>query len=115
MPGIFTQSQIAGWKKVTEAVHVKGAYIFCQLWHVGRATVPSLLGGQQAVSSTNIPISGKALDGTEFSAFPPKAMTVAEIHETVDEFAAAAQRAMDAGFDGVEIHGGFYNHVLFVF
>ncbi|KAG2421291.1 hypothetical protein HFD88_005265 [Aspergillus terreus] len=105
VPGIFTQSQIAGWKKVTDAVHAKGAFIFCQLWHVGRATVPSFLDGKQSVSSSSIPISGKALDGTEYAASPPKPLTAAEIEEVVQEYAAAAKRAMEAGFDGVEIHG----------
>ncbi|KIW96765.1 uncharacterized protein Z519_02156 [Cladophialophora bantiana CBS 173.52] len=105
VPGIFTQSQIAGWKRVTDAVHAKGGFIFCQLWHVGRATVPSLLNGHDCVSSSNIPLAGKALDGSEYAATPPRPMTVEEIRETIEEFAAAAKRAIEAGFDGVEIHG----------
>ncbi|KAL2007221.1 hypothetical protein VTN00DRAFT_8659 [Thermoascus crustaceus] len=105
VPGIFTPSQVAGWKRVTDAIHVKGAFIFCQLWHVGRASCPSFLDGRKALSASNIPISGKALDGSEYADNPPKAMTVEEIKETVDEFAAAAKRAVEAGFDGVEIHG----------
>lgn len=105
VPGIFTNSQIAGWKKVTDAVHAKGAYIYCQLWHVGRATVPSFIGGKQALSSSDIPISGNGLDGTEYAALPPRPMTVDEIQETVKEYAAAAKRAIEAGFDGVEVHG----------
>ncbi|KAL4782313.1 hypothetical protein BJX76DRAFT_359022 [Aspergillus varians] len=106
VPGIFTPSQITAWKKVTDAVHAKGALILCQLWHVGRATTPGFLGGQQTVSSSNIPISGKALDGTEYADAPPRPMTVDEIKETVAEYAAASKRAIEAGFDGVEIHGG---------
>ncbi|KEF58500.1 uncharacterized protein A1O9_06426 [Exophiala aquamarina CBS 119918] len=105
VPGIFTTEQIAGWRRVTNAVHAKGGFIFCQLWHVGRATVPSFLDGKDCVSSSNIPISGKALDGTEYAATPPRPMTVQEIQETVAEYAAAAKRAIEAGFDGVEIHG----------
>lgn len=105
MPGIFTSSQIAGWKRITDAIHTKGGYIFCQLWHVGRATVPSFLDGHDCVSSSNIPLEGKAMDGTEYAATPPKAMTVDEIQDMVQEFAAGAKRAMEAGFDGVEIHG----------
>ncbi|KAJ9301428.1 hypothetical protein DTO271G3_1563 [Paecilomyces variotii] len=105
VPGIFTASQIAGWKRVTDAVHAKGAYIFCQLWHVGRASCPSFLDGRKALAPTDIPITGKAMDGTEYADNPPKAMTVEEIKETVAEFAAAAKRAIEAGFDGVEIHG----------
>jgi 2,4-dienoyl-CoA reductase-like NADH-dependent reductase (Old Yellow Enzyme family) len=105
VPGIFTQSQIAGWKRVTDAIHAKGGFIFCQLWHVGRATVPSFLDGQPCVSASSIPIKGKALDGSDYESTPPKALGVEEIQELVQEFAAAAKRAREAGFDGVEIHG----------
>lgn len=108
VPGIFTPSQIAGWKKVTDAVHAKGAVILCQLWHVGRATTPGWLGGRQTVSSSNIPISGKALDGSEYADAPPRPLTVDEIKQTVAEYAAASKRAIQAGFDGVEIHGTPY-------
>lgn len=86
-------------------MHAKGGYIYCQLWHVGRATVPSFLEGKQALGASDIPISGNALDGTEYATSPPRAMTVEEIKETVQEYASAAQRAREAGFDGVEIHG----------
>ncbi|KAE8153023.1 hypothetical protein BDV25DRAFT_137263 [Aspergillus avenaceus] len=105
VPGIFTPSQIAGWKKVTDAVHAKGGFILCQLWHVGRATVPAFIEGRQPLSSSDIPITGKALSGSEYADSPPRAMTVEEIGETVQEYAAAAKRAIEAGFDGVEIHG----------
>ncbi len=90
---------------MTDAVHSKGAFIYCQLWHVGRATVPSLLGGKDAVSSTTVPIKGKALDGTEYSATPPRMMSIEEIKAEAQEYAAAAKRAIEADFDGVEIHG----------
>ncbi|EPE36706.1 FMN-linked oxidoreductase [Glarea lozoyensis ATCC 20868] len=105
VPGIFTPSQIAGWKRVTDGVHSKGGFIYCQLWHVGRATVPGLLGGEDCVSSSDVPLKGNALDGSLYAATPPRALTVEEIGEVVEEFAAAAKRAMEAGFDGVEIHG----------
>ena len=105
MPGIFTSSQIAGWKRVTDAVHQKGGFLFCQLWHVGRATVPSLLDGHDCVSSGDIPLTGLALDGSEYAASPPKPLTIEEIRDIVREFGDAANRAMAAGFDGVEIHG----------
>ncbi|KAJ6113666.1 hypothetical protein N7523_006983 [Penicillium sp. IBT 18751x] len=105
VPGIFTASQIAGWKKVTDAVHAKGGFILCQLWHVGRATVPSFIEGKQAVSASDIPISGNGMDGTEYAASPPRPMTVEEIQELVKEYAAASKRAVEAGFDGVEVHG----------
>jgi len=106
VPGVFTPSQLAGWKKVTDAVHAKGGFIISQLWHTGRASPPSFRAGKQAFSSSNIPITGSAMDGTEYSANPPRPMTVEEIHETTREWAAAAKRAVDeAGFDAVEIHG----------
>lgn len=103
-PGIFTSSQISGWKKVTDAVHAKGGYMFNQLWHVGRATTPGMLGGVPTVSSSNISISGKAVDGTDYADSPPKPLTPEEIKELVAEYAAAAKRSIEAGFDGVEIH-----------
>ncbi|KAF2085592.1 FMN-linked oxidoreductase [Saccharata proteae CBS 121410] len=106
VPGVFTASQLAGWKKVTSAVHAKGGFIYCQLWHTGRASPPSFRAGQQAPSSSSIPISGNALDGTAYSANPPKPMTVDEIRELTQKWASAAKAAVEeAGFDGVEIHG----------
>jgi len=104
VPGIFTASQIAAWKKVTDAVKAKGGKMLCQLWHVGRATHPGWLEGAPPVSSTTTPMSGKASDGTEYGDTPPKALTPEEIKELVKEYAAAAKRAIEAGFDGVEIH-----------
>lgn len=76
-----------------------------QLWHVGRATVNDFLDGQDALSSSDIPISGNALTGAPYAQTPPKAMTKQQIEEVTAEFAAAAKRALEAGFDGVEIHG----------
>lgn len=95
---------------MTNAVHEKGGFIYCQLWHVGRATTPSFLGGPNPVSSSNIPVSGNALDGSPYAQTPPKPMTIAEIKELTEEYAAASRRAIEAGFDGVEIHG--YYHVF---
>ncbi|KAF2836186.1 FMN-linked oxidoreductase [Patellaria atrata CBS 101060] len=105
VPGIFTASQIAGWKRVTDAVHAKGGNIFLQMWHTGRASPASFVGGSQPLSSSDIPIAGKALDGTLYSDTPPRPATVEEIKNITQEFAAAAKRAREAGFDGVEIHG----------
>lgn len=105
VPGIFSESQIKAWKRITDAVHAKGGFIFCQLWHTGRASPPSFRDGQQAFSASNIPISGKALDGTDYSDNPPKPATEEEIESVVQSFAKAARNAIEAGFDGVEIHG----------
>ncbi|KAF7534174.1 hypothetical protein G7054_g6458 [Neopestalotiopsis clavispora] len=103
-PGIFTESQIAGWKAVTDAVHAKGGFIFNQIWHTGRASGPGMLNSKISLSSTSQPMKGKYLDGSDCAENPPKPMTVEEIHATTAEFAAAAKRAVSAGFDGVEIH-----------
>lgn len=89
---------------MTDAVHAKGGFIYCQLWHVGRATVPSFLEGNNTVSSSDIPMAGNGLDGTAFSDAPPRPMTIDEIHSLTEEYAAAAKRSIEAGFDGVEIH-----------
>jgi 2,4-dienoyl-CoA reductase-like NADH-dependent reductase (Old Yellow Enzyme family) len=106
IPGVFTSGQLEAWKNVTDAVHAKGGYIFCQIWHVGRATVPALIEGHQTLSSSNIPIKGQAVNDDEYSDFPPRPMTVEEIETVVRDFAEAAKAAVDvAGFDGVEIHG----------
>jgi 2,4-dienoyl-CoA reductase-like NADH-dependent reductase (Old Yellow Enzyme family) len=64
-----------------------------------------MIEGNSSVSSSDIPITGKAFDGTEYSASPPKPMTVEQIEAEVKEYAAAAKRSIEAGFDGVEIHG----------
>ncbi|XDG09860.1 hypothetical protein ABKA04_009475 [Annulohypoxylon sp. FPYF3050] len=104
IPGIFTSSQISGWKKVTDAVHRKGGYIFLQIWHTGRASPPSFRGGKPSISSSNHPMDGDWLDGTSCASSPPSPMTVDEIQAVVKDFAAAAQNAVQAGFDGVEIH-----------
>lgn len=104
IPGIFTSSQISGWKKVTDAVHRKGGYIFLQIWHTGRASPPSFRGGKPSISSSNHPMDGDWLDGTSCASSPPSPMTVDEIQAVVKDFAEAAQNAVQAGFDGVEIH-----------
>ncbi|KAK3502933.1 hypothetical protein B0T13DRAFT_431044 [Neurospora crassa] len=100
VPGIYSAAQIAAWKKITDAVHAKGSFIFCQLWSLGRAANPEVLakeGGFQLKSSSAVPM--------EEGAPVPEEMTVAEIKERVAEYAAAAKNAIEAGFDGVEIHG----------
>ncbi|CAK7268184.1 hypothetical protein SEPCBS119000_002933 [Sporothrix epigloea] len=105
-PGVFTDAQLAGWKKVTDAVHSKGGFMIAQLWHTGRASSAGLRGGLQPVSSTSKPMPGSYLDGTDCAENPPRPLTVDEIHDLTNEWAAAAKRAVEvAGFDGVEIHG----------
>ncbi|NIF07171.1 alkene reductase [Chryseobacterium sp. Tr-659] len=112
-PGIYTKEQIEGWKKVTQAVHEKGGHIFLQLWHVGRVSSSWVNGLQPLAPSalkatnTNVYLFDGAPNGD--AAFieveEPKAMTKDEIHQTIQDFAEGAKNAIDAGFDGVEIHG----------
>ncbi|KAG8161903.1 hypothetical protein KVR01_007668 [Diaporthe batatas] len=105
-PGVFTKDQLQAWRKVTDSVHAKGGFIISQLWHTGRASSTGMRGGNQCVSSSDIPMSGSYLDGTSCAEGPPRPLTVDEIHDLTSEWAAAAKRAVnEAGFDGVEIHG----------
>lgn len=112
-PGIHTPAQVAGWRKTTEAVHAAGGRIFAQLWHVGRLSHSSLLGGEPPVSSSAIQADGVTVfiageDGSTpgfVQASAPRALSVAEIGEVVEQYRAAARNAMAAGFDGVELHG----------
>ncbi|ORY59676.1 12-oxophytodienoate reductase 1 [Pseudomassariella vexata] len=105
VPGIFSASQIAGWQRVTDSVHKKGGIIFLQIWHTGRASPSSCRDGMAPPSASNVPMDGKWLDGTQCSEHPPVPMTAEEIHATTKDFVEAAKRAVEAGFDGVEIHG----------
>ena len=108
-PGIHTDEQVEGWKLVTDAVHAAGGKIVLQLWHVGRVSHNSLLpdGGQPVSSTDVISESMSYIDDTWERAknTPPRKLTTDEIPEIVEQFRDGAQRAMDAGFDGVEIHG----------
>ncbi|OAX42780.1 FMN-linked oxidoreductase [Rhizopogon vinicolor AM-OR11-026] len=100
VPGICTQEQIAGWKEVTDAVHKKGSFIFCQLWALGRAAYPAVLTqecGAPLVSASSIPLSDRPTD-------IPHALTEPEIKTFINYYVTAARNAMEAGFDGVEIH-----------
>ncbi|MFV8281844.1 alkene reductase [Christiangramia marina] len=114
--GIHSQEQVEGWKKVTEAVHKDGGKIFIQLWHVGRISHPKFHNGDKplAPSAINPNADVYTPDGQE-KTVDPKAMSIQEIQETVQEFKSAAQNAKDAGFDGVEIHSsnGYLIHQFF--
>jgi 2,4-dienoyl-CoA reductase-like NADH-dependent reductase (Old Yellow Enzyme family) len=106
VPGVFTESQLAGWKRVTDAVHAKGGSIICQLWYTGRASSSAMRGGVQPLSSSGIPMQGNYLDGTPCADDPPRPATIEEIHDLTKTWATAAKAAVErAGFDGVEIHG----------
>ncbi|MHB8136759.1 MAG: alkene reductase [Smithellaceae bacterium] len=116
-PGIYTPEQIEGWKLVTKAVHEKDGHIFCQLWHVGRMSHSDFHGGKPPVAPSAINAGDKSytLEGFKDTS-TPRALTVAEIHNTTQDFRRAAENAIAAGFDGVEIHSanGYLFHQFFV-
>lgn len=104
-PGIHTPEQVQGWKKVTQAVHDKGGHIFLQLWHVGRISHPSYHNGALPVAPSAIKPAGEAATYEGMKPFvTPRALETEEIGGIVSEYAAAARNAIEAGFDGVEIH-----------
>ena len=106
-PGIHTAAQVAGWRAVTAAVHAAGGRIFCQLWHGGRISHPSLQPeGALPVAPSAIAPSGKCMTYRGNQPFvTPRALELAEMPGVVAQFRAAALAAKDAGFDGVELHG----------
>ncbi|MGJ4895704.1 MULTISPECIES: alkene reductase [unclassified Bradyrhizobium] len=106
-PGIYSKEQIAGWRKVTDAVHAKGGRIFIQLWHVGRISHVSLQpNGGAPVAPSAIAAKTKTFVGGAFTdVSTPRALELAEIPGIVAAFKQAALNAIEAGFDGVEIHG----------
>jgi len=106
-PGIYTDEQVAGWRKVTEAAHHAGGRIFLQLWHMGRVSHPSFQpgGGLPVAPSAIAPQSGQALTETGMQPYvTPRALEITELPGVVAQYSAGAQRAKIAGFDGVEIH-----------
>src|SRR3954451_1457100 len=106
-PGIYSTAQIAGWRKVTDAVHDKGGRLFIQLWQVGRISHVSLQpDGGPPVAPSAIPAKTKTFVGGTFAdVSAPRALELSEIPGIVDAFKQAALNAVEAGFDGVEIHG----------
>jgi N-ethylmaleimide reductase len=111
-PGIFSSDQIAGWRKVTRSVHSAGGRIFAQLWHVGRVSHFSIQEkGRQPVSATDRIARGAMAFGYDEEGKPrflpvsaPYALTTTEVGRVVEEFAIAAENAVAAGFDGIELH-----------
>jgi N-ethylmaleimide reductase len=105
-PGIHSQEQIDGWKKITEAVHNKGGHIFLQLWYCGRISHPSMLPDEQTpVSASAIKPEGEAVTYTGMQPFvEPRALTLEEMPGIIDQYRQAAKNAQAAGFDGIEVH-----------
>ena len=106
-PGIYTDAHVAGWEKVTAAVHDQGGRIFIQLMHAGRMSHPdNTPHHRQAVAPSPIAPGAPMFTAKGMQEIPaPRALTIAEIHQTVEDFRIAASRAVEAGADGVEIHG----------
>ena len=105
-PGIHTAEQIAAWKKVTDAVHDRGGSIICQIWHVGRVSHASFqANGQAPVSSSDVhgEVNTFTADGFERTT-PPRPLAIEEIPGVVEDYRQAALNAVEAGFDGVQIH-----------
>ncbi|XP_043721698.1 putative 12-oxophytodienoate reductase 11 isoform X13 [Telopea speciosissima] len=107
-PGIWTKEQVEAWKPIVDSVHAKGGVFFCQIWHAGRVSTSDLQpNGQAPISSTDKPpkllVLSSDADVTEFT--PPRRLKTHEIPQIVNDFRFAARNAIEAGFDGVEIHG----------
>lgn len=105
-PGIYNDAQVVAWKRITDAVHAKGGHIFLQLWHVGRISHPSIQpDGALPVAPSAIKPEGQAYTEDGFVAMvTPRALETAEMPGIVAQYRVAAQNALAAGFDGVEIH-----------
>lgn len=111
-PGIYSPEQVAGWRLVTNAVHAAGGRIFLQLWHVGRMSHPDFHNGELPVAPSAIPFEGNIWKvdpatgiGAMVDCLPPRALTTDEIDGVIADYRRGARNAIDAGFDGVEIHG----------
>ncbi|XP_050378495.1 putative 12-oxophytodienoate reductase 11 [Argentina anserina] len=107
-PGIWTKEQVEAWKPIVNAVHAKGGIFFCQIWHVGRVSNSGFQpNGQAPISSNDKPLTPEIhSNGIGVAQFtPPRQLRTDEIPEIVNDFRLAPRNAMEAGFDGVEIHG----------
>ena len=105
-PGIWSEAQVAGWKKVTDAVHAEGGLIVLQLWHVGRISHPSYLNGETPVAPSAIrPDGNVSLIRPKTPYVTPRALETDEIPGIIEAYRKGAENAKRAGFDGVEIHG----------
>jgi N-ethylmaleimide reductase len=107
-PGLWSEDQVRGWHRVTNAVHAAGGRVVAQLWHTGAISHPDLLGGAQPVSASDV--DPKQISVTAAGRVPtvtPRPMTTDDIRRTVSDYARAARNAMIAGFDGVQIQANY--------
>ena len=115
-PGIWSDAQVTGWQAVTEAVHAAGGLIVCQLWHCGRLSLPDFHDGQPPVAPSAVDPAWEMFSGEgPQRTVTPHALSRDEIKAIVGDFRRAAQNAMAAGFDGIEIHSsnGYLFHQFF--
>lgn len=105
-PGIYNDAQVQGWKQVVDAVHDAGGTMFLQLWHCGRASHSSFHNGELPVAPSAIKLNGEFIQTPTGNQLyeTPQALTIEGIKQTVNDYKEAAGRAMQAGFDGVEVH-----------
>lgn len=108
IPGLYSDAQIEGWKKITDGVHKKGGKIFAQLMHTGRVSHPDNMEiNAEIFAPSPVALSGEMYTDTQgLQPYPaPKEMTNSDIHQTQNEYVQAAKNAIKAGFDGIELHG----------
>lgn len=110
IPGLYTDAQLAAWKKVTDAVHAKGSKIYVQLWYLGRAAHPDPVGSGGALPDDKFDYEHDFVSASDVKMYEngptPRPLTEDEIAATINDYATAAKNAVEkAGFDGVEIHG----------
>jgi N-ethylmaleimide reductase len=109
-PGLYTDEQVKGWKKIVDAVHRNGAHMFAQLWHTGRSSHVEMTGGETPVSASVNPAYWQNADHLVstpsgwLQPSPHRALSIPEIASIVEDYRRAAERARDAGFEGVELH-----------
>jgi len=104
-PGVYLDDQVAGWRKVTDAVHAKGALIFLQLSHSGRMSHPDVIEGEIPAGPSAVRADGFALsEAGPIEIAEPRALDITEIPAIIEQYRLAGERALEAGFDGVELH-----------
>jgi len=105
-PGIYSDAHVAGWRTISDAVHAAGSHLFIQLMHVGRTSHPDNVNGAKAVAPSAIAPADQIFTASGMQPVPePRALATEEIARVIEDFRYAARRAVEAGADGVEIHG----------
>ena len=112
VPGLWSEAQVKAWRPVTDAVHKAGGRIFAQLWHTGALSHPDFFDGERPSSASDVDPGQQSVTPAGYKpTVAPRPMTKSEIRQTVADFGQAARNAVEAGFDGVQIQGGY--HYLF--